>query len=189
MVDFTCTRQIGPPFSTATSYRPDSPNGFNTPNPSPLARAIKQSSAHSPRSLHPVIHFELFFLFMSLDVLSFRAKRGTCFSPPHLRIERLFVSPDPFPIDFPPLSFRAKRGTRFPRSQPHYSSSRILSKGRPSHTQPEENFQILWKSRGETTGKGSASAVPIRQELKVGFSRWGNPQSRSDATRIAQSLP
>src|ERR1039458_2693067 len=70
------TRQNGPPFSTATSYRPDSPNGFNTPNPNPLANAIKQSSAHSPRSLQSVIHFELFFF--------------------------LFMSPDPFPI---PLSF------------------------------------------------------------------------------------
>jgi hypothetical protein len=25
IVDFTCTRQIAPPLSTATSYRPDSP--------------------------------------------------------------------------------------------------------------------------------------------------------------------
>src|SRR5438552_3395937 len=30
--------------------------------PNPIARAIKQTSAHSPRSLHPLIHFSFFFI-------------------------------------------------------------------------------------------------------------------------------
>src|ERR1019366_6028061 len=109
------TRQNGPPFSTATSYRPDSPNGFNTPNPSPLASAIKQSSAHSPRSLQSVIHFELFFfllffLFISQTRFPFRLPydlsfRLCCLVIPSEARNQLFPAPTP---TIPVLKFSVK---------------------------------------------------------------------------------
>ncbi|SPE28464.1 hypothetical protein SBA2_40027 [Acidobacteriia bacterium SbA2] len=45
-----------------------------------------------------------------------------------------------------PLACSVKRETCFPCSHLHYSSSNFLSKGCPSHTLPEENFCILWKT-------------------------------------------
>jgi len=56
-------------------------------------------------------------------------------------------------------------GICFPPPHPHYSRSETLSKVHPSHTSPEENPQILWKTQEEERLKRKAELEKVVGEI------------------------
>jgi hypothetical protein len=79
---------------------------------------------------------------------------------------RFFVRPRPhspvYNLITVPSFYVSAQGCSSPPC-PHYSRFEILSKGHPSHTPPEENSHILWKTPGRATRKDTAlPACPNR---------------------------